>query len=77
MDLFAIRRASLAAVARQFEHAVVQGDLTRPAPLIYQSFIHMHCNCFWDIDCMAERETLQLLLRTRTGLERSPVHVQP
>jgi thiopeptide-type bacteriocin biosynthesis protein len=77
MALFATRRARLASVARQLEQAIVMGELTRPAPLIYQSFIHMHCNRFWGIDRIAERETLQLLLRTRTGLERSPVLARP
>jgi hypothetical protein len=35
----------------------------------------MHCQRFWDMDCMAERETLQQL-RTRAGLEGARQYVR-
>ncbi len=73
--IFAARRARLAQVARQLDQAASQGALVRPPSTIYHSYVHMHCNRFWGIDRAAEQQTLQLLLRTRLGLERSPVVV--
>lgn len=71
--IFAARRARLAQVADQLEQAARRGALECPAPIIYRSFVHMHCNRFWGIDRAAEQQTLELLLRTRMGLDRSPL----
>lgn len=75
-SILAARRARLALVALLLDQAAARGALARPASTIYHSYVHMHCNRFWGIDRTAEQQTLQLLLRTRVGLERSSIVVR-
>jgi thiopeptide-type bacteriocin biosynthesis protein len=67
------RRAALEVVARQIAELDAAQVLERPLTTLYASYFHMHCNRLLGTDRSAEDMVAGLLLRTREGLERTPV----
>jgi lantibiotic biosynthesis protein len=70
-QVFASQRAALAPVAERLLDLTERGELNQAIDVLYNSFVHMHCNRLFNFDQSAEQRVLGLLLRTREGLDRS------
>jgi lantibiotic biosynthesis protein len=70
---FAARQAGLAPVARRLGELAQRGELGQPRAMLYQSFVHMHCNRLLGSGQATEEQALGLLLRTREGLDKAPL----
>jgi lantibiotic biosynthesis protein len=71
--LLAARRAALAPAAALLGSLERAGLLDRPLAQLCQSYIHLHVNRLLAPSGPNERLAVELLRRTREGLERSPV----
>ncbi|WP_220191853.1 lantibiotic dehydratase [Ktedonospora formicarum] len=60
-------------VADRLEEALSRGELTQPVSHLYSSYVHLHCNRLLGINAKAERMALELLLRIREGLDKTPL----
>lgn len=69
-DTLAQRRAEIARIAGSLRERSAGGVLSRPPAEIYGSYLHMHCNRLLGIAAEAERKVMELLVRTRTSLDR-------
>jgi len=70
--LFAQRRAALAPTARGLDALAEHAELGYPKTTLCRSYVHLHHNRLVGADMNHEELVLELLRRTRTGLDRSP-----
>jgi thiopeptide-type bacteriocin biosynthesis protein len=68
------RHLALAPLAERLNTLELSGELTKPLDDILDSYVHMHCNRLLDAGEPGDGHVLGLLLRTREGLARAPVH---
>ncbi|WP_224369844.1 lantibiotic dehydratase [Hyalangium versicolor] len=68
--ILAQRRASLEPLGTQLRELATSRVLLHPPEELYGSYLHLHCNRLLGLDGAAEREALELLLRTRRTLAR-------
>jgi len=71
VQAFALQRTALAPISARLLELAERGELNQTLDLLYNSFVHIHCNRLFNSDQSAERRVLGLLLRTREGLNRS------
>jgi thiopeptide-type bacteriocin biosynthesis protein len=71
--IFTARRRALEPVADTLTVLERAGSLRRPIQELCPSYIHLHLNRLIGADPGCERLVLELLLRTRQGLARSPI----
>lgn len=67
------RTAALADPVRRLARLSAEDQLTKPWADICHSLVHMHCNRLWGTAALSESHLLGLALRTREGLDRSPL----
>jgi lantibiotic biosynthesis protein len=67
--ILAERRQGLAHAATCLASLAAAGDLRQPMSILYNSYVHLHCNRLLGIDSGAERTALALALRTRASLD--------
>ena len=72
-EFFDARRGALAAAANQLRDLSGRGELGQALDALYASFVHLHVNRMGGIAVSWEQRMLSLLLRTREGLQKSPV----
>ena len=68
---FAAQRTALIPVRGRLLELMERGELTQAIDILYNSFVHLHCNRLFNSNQSAERRVLGLLLCTREGLDRS------
>ena len=67
------RRVALEPPGRSLGELDARGELTETFVSLARSFVHLHCNRLLGSERNDEERALGLLLRTREGLERSPL----
>ena len=70
------RRNAFAPTIGLLESLRREGQVQKPRHELYRSYVHMHLNRILGTDHRREQLALELLRRTREGLERSPVTLQ-
>lgn len=75
--IFAEERDALAPVTEQLARLIDRGELTCTPGSIYRSFVHLHLNRLLGADRGREWMILGLLRRTREGLRRAPITLDP
>jgi class I lanthipeptide synthase len=72
-SILAGRSAAVAPVAAHLRELAATGRLDASLERLCESYVHMHCNRLLGDGPLNEQHVLGLLLRTREGLQRSPV----
>lgn len=67
------RSSALTKAVGSLDSLDARGELTIPKRLLYQSFVHLHCNRLFGGGWSGEEQVLGLLARTREGLARAPL----
>src|SRR5262249_37818838 len=73
LGLFTARRTALLTVADHLRQLENRGELSQSLDGLCASFVHLHVNRMGGLDSSSEQRILSLLLRTRDGLQKSPV----
>ena len=72
-QIFDVRRQELAPIAARLDTLAREDALSQPRTSLWRSYVHLHCNRLLGTDSSLEERALQLLRRTREGLNRSPL----
>lgn len=70
--VFKARREALAPVAASLRQLCDRGELDKSLDELCASFVHLHINRLGGLASLPEQRILNLLLRTREGLHKSP-----
>jgi lantibiotic biosynthesis protein len=71
-NVFKSRREALAPAAASLRQLAERGELGQSLDELCASFVHLHVNRLGGLAALSEQRILNLLLRTREGLHKSP-----
>ena len=71
--VLAARRDELAPMSCRLDSLEKGGELSQPKNTLLRSYVHLHCNRLLAGDGLAEDQVVELVARTRNGLEHAPL----